>query len=363
MARRSAAGIPKKSSRHPVATRVLAWFDAHGRHDLPWQKNPTAYRVWVSEVMLQQTQVATVIPYFTRFMARFPTVSALAAADLDEVLHLWTGLGYYARARNLHRTAQIVAGEYRGKFPKTVDELAALPGIGRSTAGAIVAQAYGLRAVILDGNVKRVLARFHAVDGPKDSSDVLRRLWQHADAHTPQERLPHYTQAIMDLGATLCARSKPRCDDCPLAADCVARAQGNPQDYPGRKPARKSTPVRSTQMLLLRDPQGCVLLERRPPTGLWGGLWSLPQCDDDAGLDALLEKHALREHARAPLEPFRHTFSHFHLDIAPILIDVRRTAGRKSGVREVDGLAWIDPAAPGTLGLAAPVVKLLALIF
>jgi len=190
----------------------------------------------------------------------------------------------------------------------------------------------------------------------------LKTLWQHAESHTPHERLPHYTQAMMDLGATLCTRSKPRCSDCPLANDCVARAQGNPQEYPGRKPAKKTVPVRTTQMLLLRDTQGRVLLERRPPTGLWGGLWSLPQCASEQDMDAVLAKHALREHARAPLAGFRHTFSHFHLDITPVLVDVRRAAGtaKKHAVRDSDDHAWIDPAAPGTLGLAAPVVKLLS---
>lgn len=363
MAKRSsvpAAAGTRSKLQDGFATRVLDWFDAHGRKNLPWQENPTPYRVWVSEVMLQQTQVATVIPYFARFMTRFPDVQALAAGDIDEVLHLWTGLGYYARARNLHRAAQKIVAEHDGVFPQTVDGLASLPGIGRSTAGAILAQAHGLRAPILDGNVKRVLSRFHAVAGAKDSAAVLNTLWQHAETHTPHARLREYTQAMMDLGATLCTRSKPRCDACPLAADCIARAQGNPQDYPGAKTAAqkaRKTPVRDTWMLLLRDAQGRVLLEKRPPSGLWGGLWSLPQCADDDGVATLLAQHALREHARAPLPAFRHTFSHFHLDITPVLVDVR--AARGKGVRENAGLAWIDPAAPGTLGLAAPVVKLL----
>ncbi|MFZ5724441.1 MAG: A/G-specific adenine glycosylase [Pseudomonadota bacterium] len=366
MARRSTA--PSRPSAAPAdghfADLVLAWFDRHGRKNLPWQTDPVPYRVWVSEVMLQQTQVTTVIPYFTRFMTRFPDVRALAAAGIDEVLHLWTGLGYYARARNLHRAAQQVVAQHGGEFPRSIDGLAALPGIGRSTAGAILAQAHGLRAPILDGNVKRVLSRFHAVAGDKNSTAVLSVLWQHAEAHTPHARLREYTQAMMDLGATLCTRSRPRCGDCPLAADCIARAQGNPHDYPGRKTGndgkttRRAIPVRSTQMLLLRAADGRLLLEQRPPSGLWGGLWSLPQCDDEDGIAGLLAGHGLREHARAPLPAFRHTFSHFHLDIAPVLIDVR--AARRGAVREQPGLAWIDPAAPGTLGLAAPVVKLLA---
>ncbi len=350
----------RKRATPALADRVLAWFDAHGRHNLPWQQDPTPYRVWVSEVMLQQTQVATVIPYYTRFMTRFPSVQSLAASPIDDVLHLWTGLGYYARARNLHRAAQIIVREHGGEFPRTVDALNALPGIGRSTAGAIIAQAHGLRATILDGNVKRVLSRFHAVDGPKDSSVVINTLWQHAESHTPHARLPAYTQAMMDLGATLCTRSKPRCSDCPLMKDCIAYAQGNPQDYPGKKSAKKPVPVRRTQMVLLRNSQGRVLLEQRAANGLWGGLWSLPQCDDEDSVHALLAKQALHEYARAPLENFRHTFSHFHLDIEPLLVDVR--SARHGTVRETTGLAWVDPAAPGTLGLAAPVVKLLALI-
>ncbi len=356
MARRKpAAGATPAAD--DFAARVLAWYDAHGRKDLPWQQDPTPYRVWVSEIMLQQTQVSTVLGYFDRFMARFPDVQGLASAPADDVLHLWTGLGYYARARNLQRAAQRIVAEHGGEFPVTVDELAALPGIGRSTAGAILALSRGVRATILDGNVKRVLARHHAVAGDKNDAAVLKALWAHAETHTPYTRVNAYTQAMMDLGATLCTRSKPRCDACPLAASCRAHAQGNPLDYPGRMTVAKKTPVRSTTMLLLRDTQGRVLLEKRPASGLWGGLWSLPQCDDEQSLADALAARSLREHARAPLPAFRHTFSHFHLDIAPVLVDVRHVRGR---VREADGAAWVDPAAPGTLGLAAPVVKLLA---
>jgi A/G-specific adenine glycosylase len=348
----------------PFAQRVLAWFDRHGRTDLPWQQSPTPYRVWVSEIMLQQTQVTTVIGYFDRFMQRFPDVQSLAAAPADEVLHLWTGLGYYARARNLQRAAQRIVSEFGGEFPLQADVLATLPGIGRSTAGAIVALSSGVRAPILDGNVKRVLARFHAVAGDKNSASVLDTLWTHADAHTPATRIAAYTQAMMDLGATLCTRSKPRCEACPLAADCRARAQGNPLDYPGRKAAAKATPVRAASLLLLRNTQGQVLLEQRPPAGLWGGLWCFPQCDTPPGaalpeheLGSALAARGLRERARAPLPSFRHTFSHFHLDIAPLLVDVIADA---QAVSEQRKQAWITPAQPGTLGLAAPVVRLLA---
>jgi len=373
MAKRDSPGPSRRRTTAPADTaargdrfsaRVLAWFDRHGRTDLPWQQTPTPYRVWVSEIMLQQTQVSTVIGYFDRFMQRFPDVQSLASAPVDDVLHLWTGLGYYARARNLHRAAQRIVSESGGEFPAQAEALAALPGIGRSTAGAIVALASGVRAPILDGNVKRVLARFHAVAGDKNSAAVLDTLWAHAEAHTPAARVAAYTQAMMDLGATVCTRSKPRCEACPLAADCRARAQGNPLDYPGRKTAAKATPVRAATLLLLRDAQGRVLLEQRPPSGLWGGLWCFPQCDTAAG-DALPEAalqnalaiRGLREHARAPLPAFRHTFSHFHLDIAPLLVDVVADA---HAVSEQRRQAWITPAQPGTLGLAAPVVRLLA---
>lgn len=359
------SGTRKTLSEQPVdkpdfAARVLAWFDLHGRKNLPWQKNPSPYRVWVSEIMLQQTQVATVLDYYQRFMARFPDIHALAAAPIDDVLHLWTGLGYYARARNLHRAAQCIVADHGGNFPQTVDALASLPGIGRSTAGAIVALAHNQRATILDGNVKRVLARFHAVGGSKDSATVLKILWQHADTATPTLRVRDYTQAMMDLGATLCTRRKPHCNCCPLANNCLAYVQGNPQNYPERKIAKKQ-PVRSTIMLLLRDAQGRVLLERRPPAGLWGGLWTFPQCDNDSGVENVLATQNLREHARALLPAFRHTFTHFHLDITPLLVDVRHDRHDRRGnvVREPDATVWVAPAMPGTLGLAAPVVKLL----
>lgn len=348
------------------SVRVLDWFDQHGRTDLPWQKNPTAYRVWVSEIMLQQTQVSTVIGYFDRFMQRFPDVQMLANAAQDDVLHLWTGLGYYARARNLQRAAQRIVNEFDGEFPQDAVTLATLPGIGRSTAAAIVALSSGKRATILDGNVKRVLARFHAVAGDKNSANVLDALWMHAEEHTPSKRVAAYTQAMMDLGATVCTRSKPRCGVCPLTAGCIARAQGNPQDFPGKKTSQVKTPVRAATFLLLRNKQGHVLLEQRPPSGLWGGLWCFPQCDVGAGkslpesqLRDALNARALIERARAPLPAFRHTFSHFHLDIEPLLLDV--SPAQKS-IRESSGQAWVAPESPGTLGLAAPVVKLLALL-
>ena len=246
-------------SPKPFHRRLLHWFRHHGRHDLPWQSPRDAYRVWVSEIMLQQTQVATVIPYFERFMARFPDLASLASADLDQVLHLWTGLGYYARARNLHRAAGVIVAEHGGRFPTDFEAVLALPGIGRSTAGAILAQACDQRHAILDGNVRRVLARHRAIEGWPGQKAVENTLWALAEELTPAEDVADYTQAIMDLGATVCTRSQPRCAACPLAEDCQARAAGRQADFPGRRP-RKALPERHTRMLLLRDAEGQVLL-------------------------------------------------------------------------------------------------------
>ncbi|MFN3712381.1 MAG: A/G-specific adenine glycosylase [Alcanivoracaceae bacterium] len=342
----------------PAAFRkaVLGWYEQHGRKDLPWQQNTTPYRVWVSEIMLQQTQVSTVIPYFERFMKRFPSVQKLAKAPQDEVLHLWTGLGYYARARNLHRAAQIVSSDYAGQFPADVDALAALPGIGRSTAGAIASISMNLRAPILDGNVKRVLTRFHAVAGWPGEKAVEARLWAIAEQYTPAQRVRDYTQVMMDLGATLCTRSKPRCSDCPLAKQCQAFAAGEVHLYPGKKPS-KATPVRQTLMLLLENPDGEILLEQRPPSGLWGGLWCPPQISDDSELEQALAARNLRSARLQTLPSFRHTFSHFHLDITPLRIRVKSVA---RGVKETSRQRWVQHHQPGELGLAAPIKKLLA---
>ncbi len=332
--------------------RLLAWYDRHGRHDLPWQRSRDAYKIWVSEIMLQQTQVATVIPYYARFLKRFPDVQSLARARVDSVLHLWTGLGYYARARNLHKAAKVIVQQHGGRFPRTLDAVAALPGIGRSTAGAILAFAFGQRHAILDGNVKRVLARYHAFDIPLTSG--IDQLWQLAEQHTPRARVSDYTQAIMDLGATVCRR-KPTCPACPLRRDCVAHRSGNPEDYPLVK-ARRAVPVRKTNMLLLRDARGRVLLVRRPPTGIWGGLWSLPEtlgtdarawCREQFGLDIRTQK---------PWPVKRHGFSHFRLDITPIPALV---SGSSSTVMENGETVWYNPARPAALGLAAPVKQLL----
>lgn len=335
------------------SSAVLGWFDQHGRKDLPWQQDMTPYRVWVSEIMLQQTQVATVIPYYLRFMQAFPTVEALAAAPADDVLHLWTGLGYYSRARNLHKTAQLVAGELGGRFPSSADQLVGLPGIGRSTAGAIASLSMGQRAPILDGNVKRVLARFHAVKGWPGERAVELRLWELAERYTPHHRVGDFTQAMMDLGATLCTRSKPTCLLCPLQSACEARQLGKPAAFPQARP-RKATPVRQCIMPVLRNPEGAVWLERRPDSGIWGGLWCPPQLEADAALEDWLVAQGWKAQSVKLLEPLRHTFSHFHLDIQPVLVEV--AAGY--GVAEA-GQVWYNLRQPARIGLAAPVKTLL----
>ena len=293
---------------------LLAWYDQHGRKSLPWHHNVTPYRVWVSEIMLQQTQVATVIDYYQRFMAQFPNAAALADADLDMVLHQWSGLGYYARGRNLHKAAQLIRDQYAGHFPLQFEQLLELPGIGRSTAGAILAFSTGERQVILDGNVKRVLCRYHAVDGWPGRAAISKQLWLLADQHTPQRRVAEYTQAIMDLGATCCTRSKPRCDACPLQSGCLAYRQGEARQYPVSKP-RKTVPVRAAALLLLLNESGDVLLQQRPPVGIWGGLWSLPELpQDEEMVDWCHQQLGYQVGLIEVGEVFRHTFSHFHLE-------------------------------------------------
>ncbi len=350
---RSATSSPRLE---PLAARALDWFERHGRKDLPWQHDSTAYRVWISEIMLQQTQVATVIDYYTRFVDRFPDVATLAAASEDDVLALWTGLGYYARARNLHRAAREVMTSHGGRFPDTFDGVVALPGIGRSTAGAILALSAGQRHAILDGNVKRVLARHAAVHGWPGKSEVARRLWQLAESHLPRTRIRDYTQAMMDLGATVCLPRDPGCLHCPIAEDCAARIRGETHLLPGRRP-RKTLPVRqSTFLLIRRRVDRALLLERRPPSGIWGGLWCFPQCDgvDDAVDDALAER-GLRSVQREAWPVMRHTFSHFHLDITPLAIDAETAADR---VRDDGAARWVDVNPGDGIGLAAPVVRL-----
>jgi len=337
-----------------LATRLLRWQRKHGRHDLPWQQQRTPYRIWVSEIMLQQTQVASVIPYYARFTARFPNIDTLAAASLDEVLHLWSGLGYYARARNLQRTAHIIRDDFNDVFPREFEKLASLPGIGRSTAAAILALAYGERHAILDGNVKRVLARVHAVKGWPGESRIAKKLWALAEKHTPLKHVAVYTQAIMDLGATVCTRAQPRCQVCPLAADCIAHRHGHEMRYPTPR-SRKHLPVRRTRMLLINC-KGRILLERRPPAGIWGGLWGFPELPADRGVAEWCRAHLhLRPQAQSVWPVLRHTFSHFHLDMQPLQLEVSEPAG----IEDNAGRVWYDLEAPPRIGLAAPVKKLL----
>jgi A/G-specific adenine glycosylase len=344
------------TDRAAIAPALLAWHAEHGRHDLPWQRNPTPYRVWISEIMLQQTQVGTVIGYYDRFMQRFPDLRTLAAAPLDEVLHLWSGQGYYSRARNLHRTAQRVLTEFHGELPTDVETLASFPGIGRSTAAAIRALSAGERAVILDGNVRRVLARVFLVAGVPGQGAVEKRLWQLAEDCTPPSDAAAYTQAIMDLGATVCVRHRPLCPVCPLASRCGARRFGRQHELPAprRRPVRHK---RSVVMLLAQLQDGSVLLERRADRGIWGGLWSPPQFPsaDAARL------YAATRLVDAKVEPqsrtvLRHAFSHFELEISPLLA---RCEGW-SGVMDGPPMLWYHPSSPEPLGLPAPVTTLIA---
>lgn len=339
--------------------RVLEWFDAHGRKQLPWKENPTPYRVWVSEIMLQQTQVATVIPYYRRFMERFPDILALADAEPDEVLRLWAGLGYYARARHLHRAARVLRDRHGGRVPLDIAAVRSLPGIGRSTAGAILTLSAGQRHPILDGNVKRLLARYAAVEGWPGQPRVQAMLWDLAERHLPAERVADYTQAIMDLGALVCTPRRPRCEACPLAEGCVAHARRRTGDYPAPKP-RRELPVRAIRMLLVRADEDEVLLERRPPVGIWGGLWSFPECSPEANIaDWCRERLGLAVVIGQPWSVLRHSFSHFHLDITPVPVVV---AGSGGAVMAGERFVWYNTRQPDDRGVAAPVRRLLAVL-
>lgn len=346
----------QNSSVNDFAQRLLDWFDRAGRKHLPWQQQRTPYRVWVSEIMLQQTQVSTVIPYFERFMATFPTVNALAAAPEDDVLHLWTGLGYYARARNLHRAARLVVADHGGEFPKGVSALSELPGIGRSTAGAIVSLAQAGRAPILDGNVKRVLARHQAVAGWPGTTAVANKLWDIAEQMTPRQRVADYTQAIMDLGATVCLRSKPRCLDCPVSADCTARIDGATGIYPGKKP-RKEIPTRARHYPILIDAQGRVLMEKRPARGVWGGLWCFPEFDSWQSARDWYYTHWQEEPPPGrELAPFEHVFTHFRLIIHPVVLT---PVAASSEIADHGSMAWFSLDTRPEVGVPSPVAILL----
>ncbi|MGF1877646.1 A/G-specific adenine glycosylase [Photobacterium frigidiphilum] len=335
---------------------ILAWYDKFGRKTLPWQQNKTPYKVWLSEIMLQQTQVATVIPYFERFMERFPTVQDLAAAEQDEVLHLWTGLGYYARARNLHKAAQIIVSEHNGLFPTDIIQVQALPGIGRSTAGAVLSLSLKQHHAILDGNVKRTLARCYAVEGWPGKKPVENALWEIAEKNTPDSGVERYNQAMMDMGAMICTRSKPKCELCPIEAMCEAKAQLRQTDFPGKKP-KKVMPEKQTWFAILQHGDE-VWLEQRPPVGIWGGLWCFPQHDTDDLSTLITQRIGSENHINETeqLHAFRHTFSHYHLDIVPIrmLLSSPMNVIQESGKGQ-----WYSLTTPPKVGLAAPVQQIL----
>ena len=348
------------------ATQVLTWFDAHGRKNLPWQQNVSPYRVWISEIMLQQTQVATVIPYYQRFITCFPDVVTLANADEDLVLQHWAGLGYYSRARNLHKAAKQLRDEFSGIVPDDLEKLQSLSGIGRSTAGAILSLAYGQRQAILDGNVKRVLTRYHAIEGWTGKSSILKQLWQIAESHLPDSNdagsppYAHYTQAMMDLGATLCTRSKPRCLDCPIHTNCAALKAGNPTAYPTPK-AKKILPEKKTVFLLLINANNEVFIIKRPPSGIWGGLWSLPQFDSYSHAQQWYEQYFSITLPTATEEGhFSHTFSHFRLQAQTLLINQSTPIKR---VMEGTPSLWYNSNTTFTGGFPAPIKTLLKRIF
>ena len=333
------------------AQRVLAWAARHGRKDLPWQRERTPYRVWVAEIMLQQTQAQTVIPYFEQFISKLPTAISLANAPIDDVLSLWTGLGYYRRARLLHMAAQKIVKEHDGHVPNSLDALLDLPGIGRSTAGAILSSGFDQRGVILDGNVKRVLARFHAVEGEVQRAAVLNRLWSLAEQHTPTERNADYTQAIMDLGATCCTKNSPDCSNCPVHARCDALAANKVEHYPNPS-RRKSIREETLHLLLVVDAQGRTLLQRQPADGLWGGLWLPLQVDSAIHPTALLSYIGISEgqfNCEKVLAPFKHMLSHIHFAIEAKVVYLSNTPQLDSSH---DDLVWLDTNASPTIGLS-----------
>jgi A/G-specific adenine glycosylase len=338
----------------PFAARIGAWQRRHGRHDLPWQQSRDPYRIWLSEIMLQQTQVATVLPYYERFLAAFPDVRSLAAAPIGRVLELWAGLGYYRRAHHLHAAARAVVDRHGGSFPRTPDELATLPGVGRSTAAAIAAFAFGVRGAILDGNVKRVLARHRGIEGFPGEAAVEKQLWVVAEALLPARGIENYSQGLMDLGATVCTRFGPRCDACPVAGDCVARVQGRVDRLPSPRP-RKSVPERELKVLLI-ERAGELLVERRPATGIWSGLWSLPELPADADVaEALRGRFGIEAATIVALAPVVHGFTHFTLTLHPLRIAVRRWQPRA----ESPECLWLTRDDATSAALPAPIKRLI----
>ena len=339
----------------PFATRVLQWAKKHGRTQLPWQKNKNAYRVWVSEIMLQQTQVETVIPYFEKFMNQFPTIETLANAPQDQVLHLWSGLGYYARARNLHKAAKILHKDYQGEFPNEINEVMALPGIGRSTAAAILSLSFDQPHAILDGNVKRVLARHQAIEGWPGNAQVEKNLWSIAEQFTPNKNNALYTQSMMDLGATICTRTKPACSQCPVYEDCLALHTNRQHELPHKKP-KKAVPSKNTVMLAVIHPTSGLLMQRRPNHGIWGGLWSLPEFDSEqSAIDWCLRTFRDTPRSQQIMSPFTHTFSHFRLNITPVTVEYDNPS---HWVMEGDEWVWYKNGS-SQAGLAAPVEQLI----
>ncbi len=343
--------VVRKTTSSSFSEAVIAWHEQHGRKDLPWQLDNSPYHTWLSEIMLQQTQVQTVIPYYQQFKSRFPTIEALATAHVDEVLHLWAGLGYYSRARNLHQCAQIIHNQYKGKFPQTLEALQALPGIGRSTAGAIVSLSMNKAAPILDGNVKRVFCRFHCIEGWSGETKAQQQLWQLAEQHLPKENAKAYNQSLMDLGATICTRSKPRCEICPLAPRCACYERKAQKDFPKPKP-KKIKPIKHCFMLILQKPDGSVYLQQRPSAGIWGGLWSLPQFDDETQLKRFLSQYPINAKTEE-LPEVKHIFTHYQLNISPLLCRIKREPARIAQTASL----WYNNE--HKVGLPAPVKKLI----
>ncbi|MBK8524859.1 MAG: A/G-specific adenine glycosylase [Betaproteobacteria bacterium] len=333
------------------APRLIAWHSRHGRHDLPWQQTRDPYRIWLSEIMLQQTQVSTATPYYLRFLERFPDIATLAATAPPEVLEYWAGLGYYARARNLHRCAQILVAEHGGSFPESAERIAELPGIGRSTAAAIAAFAFGQRGAILDGNVKRVLTRVFGIEGFPGKPAIERTLWALAESLLPADNIESYTQGIMDLGATLCTRGRPDCANCPMRGLCIAERDGRQAELPTPKPA-KPLPERESIVTVFTDGER-ILLERRPETGIWGGLLALPEGTPEALAPGL----GLLPGASEALPELKHTFTHFRLTLRPIRCAVK--ASHHTAEDSARGLLWLDRSQLRTAALPAPIRKLL----
>ncbi len=366
---------------------LLAWYAHSGRHDLPWQRQINPYRVWVSEIMLQQTQVATVIPYYERFMQSFPDVSSLANASQEEVLSHWAGLGYYARGRNLHKAAQQIVAKHAGEFPNNFDDILALPGIGRSTAGAILSISLQQRYAILDGNVKRVLTRYFAVHGWPGEKQIEKQLWQMADQLTPAKQFADYTQAIMDLGATVCKRTKPLCEQCPVAQSCQAYAQNEVALYPYPKP-KKDKPTKHAWMVVQLYEDQQIKLQKRPQSGIWAGLWSLPEFTTHDAAMEYIQSETCALQSLIEWESFKHTFSHYHLQIHPLIavqskmpesgVNNSKVEESKTGYQVKSGTQsaadnsaadfeqreWItiDSVLQSKVGVPAPVMKIISKI-